>query len=70
MPDADDRERFEGTREMERALEGQTAVVTGGANGIGLATARALAAGGADLWICDLERLEWSGDLTTFGDGM
>src|SRR5436190_9580744 len=24
----------------------------------------------ADPWICDLERLEWSGDLKTFGDGM
>jgi len=35
---------------------GKTAVVTGGANGIGLATARALAAGGARLWIFDLER--------------
>src|SRR6476469_2972542 len=35
---------------------GKTAVVTGGANGIGLATARALAGGGADLWIFDLER--------------
>lgn len=35
---------------------GKTAVVTGGANGIGLATARALAAGGAQLWIFDLER--------------
>ena len=35
---------------------GKTAVVTGAANGIGLATARALAAGGADLWMFDLER--------------
>jgi 3-oxoacyl-[acyl-carrier protein] reductase len=34
----------------------KTAVVTGGANGIGLATARALAAGGAHLWIFDLDR--------------
>jgi hypothetical protein len=24
----------------------------------------------ADPWICDLERLEWSGDLKTFGDGL
>jgi len=35
---------------------GKTAVVTGAANGIGLATARALAAGGASVWILDLER--------------
>lgn len=31
-------------------------MVTGGANGIGLAAARALAAGGARVWIFDLER--------------
>jgi NAD(P)-dependent dehydrogenase (short-subunit alcohol dehydrogenase family) len=35
---------------------GKLAVVTGGANGIGLAAARALAAGGARVWIFDLER--------------
>ena len=41
---------------MPLDFTGKTAVVTGAANGIGLATARALAAGGADVWILDLER--------------
>src|ERR1700736_921538 len=37
-------------------FSGKRAVVTGGANGIGLATACGLAEGGAEVWIFDLER--------------
>jgi NAD(P)-dependent dehydrogenase (short-subunit alcohol dehydrogenase family) len=36
-------------------FQSKKAVVTGGANGIGLACARELAAGGAEVWIFDLE---------------
>src|SRR2546430_1952765 len=42
--------------QMPLEFSGKVAVVTGGANGIGLAAARVLAAGGAQLWIFDLER--------------
>src|SRR5437899_1457651 len=36
-------------------FSGKCALVTGGANGIGLAAARSLAAGGAKVWILDRE---------------
>jgi len=37
------------------SFSGKRAIVTGGANGVGLAAARALAAAGAQVWIFDLE---------------
>ena len=40
---------------MRLDFSGKTAVVTGGANGIGLATARVLAGCGALVWVFDLE---------------
>ena len=41
---------------MPLDFHGKTAVVTGGANGIGLAAARVLAAGGAEVWVLDLDK--------------
>lgn len=40
---------------MDSGLDGQVAIVTGGASGIGLATARTLAASGARVWIADID---------------
>ena len=38
------------------SLAGKRAVVTGGSSGIGLATAQALAEGGAEVWVFDLQK--------------
>jgi len=40
---------------MYSRLHGKVAIVTGGASGIGLATARTLAASGARVWIADID---------------
>jgi NAD(P)-dependent dehydrogenase (short-subunit alcohol dehydrogenase family) len=40
---------------MRLDFSGKCAVVTGGANGIGMAAARALASGGAKVWVFDVE---------------
>lgn len=42
--------------DLDFGLKGKLAVVTGGANGIGFATARLLAAHGASVYLFDLER--------------
>jgi NAD(P)-dependent dehydrogenase (short-subunit alcohol dehydrogenase family) len=52
---------------MRLDLAGKTAVVTGGANGIGLAAARALAGCGASVWILDLERENPGAAASLFG---
>jgi NAD(P)-dependent dehydrogenase (short-subunit alcohol dehydrogenase family) len=41
---------------MRLDFSGKTAVVTGGANGIGLAVARQLQESGAEVWVFDLDR--------------
>src|SRR5581483_9057510 len=48
-------------------FNGKTAIVTGGANGIGQATARVLAAGGATVWLLDLEHEKPAEAAAAFG---
>lgn len=52
---------------MPLDFSGKVALVTGGANGIGLAAARALASGGATVWILDLERERPAEVAASFG---
>ncbi|MGI9255233.1 MAG: SDR family NAD(P)-dependent oxidoreductase [Thermomicrobiales bacterium] len=40
---------------IQRRFEGQSVLVTGGANGLGLATAQRFAAEGAQVWIADID---------------
>ncbi|MCH1602551.1 MAG: SDR family NAD(P)-dependent oxidoreductase, partial [Luminiphilus sp.] len=39
----------------ERSFAGKTALISGGASGIGLATAKRLIADGATVWISDIQ---------------
>lgn len=48
-------------------LTGKKAIVTGGANGIGLAIAREFAAGGAAVWVFDLAREKPAEVASAFG---
>ncbi|MBN8558434.1 MAG: SDR family NAD(P)-dependent oxidoreductase [Burkholderiales bacterium] len=52
---------------MQIDLSGKTAVVTGGANGIGNACARALAGAGATVWVFDLEEAKPEAAAAEFG---
>jgi NAD(P)-dependent dehydrogenase (short-subunit alcohol dehydrogenase family) len=52
---------------MSFRLEGRVAVVTGGANGIGLACARVLAGAGAQVWIFDLAKEDPAGVAAGLG---
>ena len=46
-------------------FSGKCADMTGGANGIGFAAAHALAAGGAKVWVFDVEQGEDSAGVNT-----
>ena len=49
-------------------LEGSRAIVTGAASGLGLATARALVAGGGKVAILDLEKSDGAGAAVDLGE--
>jgi len=52
---------------MHLEFTGRTAIVTGGASGIGLAISKALAAAGADTWIFDLPSEKLAETASSFG---
>lgn len=52
---------------MHLEFTGRTAIVTGGASGIGLAISKALAAAGADTWIFDLPSEKLAETAASFG---
>lgn len=55
--------------ELERPLEGSAVVITGGAGGIGLATARTLVAAGAKVALGDLDGDQASSEASALGEG-
>jgi NAD(P)-dependent dehydrogenase (short-subunit alcohol dehydrogenase family) len=52
---------------MRLDFHGKHAIVTGGANGIGLAAAKALASAGATVWVVDLEKEKPEAVAASFG---
>ena len=44
---------------MELSLKGKKILITGAGAGIGLACAEAFVTAGADVAICDVDRLDW-----------
>ena len=55
---------------MDTGLDGKVAIVTGGSGGIGLASARALAAEGARVVLADLNAEALAGAVAELGDGV
>ena len=50
-----------GPRSVSYDFSGQTAIVSGGAGGIGSAVGKRLTESGAQVWVWDLDRADWAG---------
>jgi 2-dehydro-3-deoxy-L-rhamnonate dehydrogenase (NAD+) len=58
----------DGRTNVSYDFSGQTAIVTGGAGGIGSAVAKRLTDSGARVWVWDLVRLDWAGTRSLIVD--